>query len=67
MYVNELVYFGLCTMLRPAYFSAHNVLGSENKGVLVLMSGLDIERGVAGAGALGLYFIDIWIVFYGFF
>ena len=37
-------------------FLAQNVLGSENKGVLVLMSGLDIERGVAGAGALGFVF-----------
>ena len=30
-----------------------NVLGEENKGVYVLMSGLDIERVVLSGGPLG--------------
>ena len=33
---------------------AHNVLGSENGGVRVLMSGLDYERVVLAGGSLGL-------------
>ena len=33
---------------------AENVLGSENKGVNVLMSGLDYERAVLAAGPLGI-------------
>ena len=33
---------------------AENVLGSENKGVNVLMSGLDYERAVLSAGPLGI-------------
>lgn len=31
-----------------------NLLGSENKGVYVLMSGLDLERLVLAAGPLGI-------------
>ena len=31
-----------------------NVLGEENKGVYVLMSGLDLERLVLSAGPLGI-------------
>lgn len=33
---------------------AENVLGEENKGVYVLMSGLDYERLVLSAGPLGI-------------
>lgn len=31
-----------------------NLLGDENKGVYVLMSGLDLERMVLAGGALGI-------------
>ena len=34
-------------------FLVENVLGEENKGVYVLMSGLDIERIVLSGGPLG--------------
>lgn len=34
-------------------FSAANLLGEENKGVYVLMSGLDLERLVLAAGPIG--------------
>lgn len=34
-------------------FSAANLLGEENKGVYVLMSGLDLERLVLTAGPIG--------------
>lgn len=33
---------------------AENLLGKENKGVYVLMSGLDLERLVLAAGPVGL-------------
>lgn len=33
---------------------AENLIGGENKGVYVLMSGLDLERLVLAAGPLGL-------------
>ena len=33
---------------------AENLVGGENKGVYVLMSGLDLERLVLAAGPLGL-------------
>lgn len=33
--------------------SAENLLGEENKGVYVLMSGLDLERLVIAAGPVG--------------
>jgi len=33
---------------------AENILGEENKGVYVLMSGLDSERLILSAGPLGL-------------
>lgn len=33
--------------------SAENVLGKENKGVYVLMSGLDIERVFVSSGCVG--------------
>lgn len=33
---------------------AANLLGEENKGVYVLMSGLDLERLVLAAGPVGL-------------
>ena len=33
---------------------AENILGEENKGVYVLMSGLDLERLVLSAGPVGL-------------
>lgn len=36
------------------FISVENVLGEENKGVYVLMSGLDSERLVAAAGPVGL-------------
>lgn len=35
------------------YFSVENLLGDENKGVYVLMSGLDLERLVIAAGPVG--------------
>ena len=33
---------------------AKNILGQENRGVYVLMSGLDLERLVLAAGPLGI-------------
>ena len=36
------------------FLSAKNLLGPLNKGVYVLMSGLDIERLVLAAGPVGL-------------
>ena len=41
-----------------------NVLGTENEGAEVLLTGLDIERGLFGAGALGyieLYQIKLYL------
>lgn len=35
------------------FISAANLLGEENKGVYVLMSGLDLERLVLAAGPIG--------------
>jgi isovaleryl-CoA dehydrogenase len=37
-------------------FIAENVLGEVNKGVYVLMSGLDLERLVLSGGPLGFVF-----------
>ena len=40
----------------PSVFSnlsAESILGGKNKGVYVLMSGLDIERTLASAGCIG--------------
>lgn len=34
-------------------YQAENMLGEKNKGVYVLMSGLDIERLVLSAGPIG--------------
>jgi isovaleryl-CoA dehydrogenase len=34
-------------------FTAKNLLGKENRGVYVLMSGLDLERLVLAAGPVG--------------
>lgn len=34
-------------------YKAENMLGEKNKGVYVLMSGLDIERLVLAAGPIG--------------
>lgn len=43
-----------CWMDNTVYFiSAANLLGEENKGVYVLMSGLDLERLVLAAGPIG--------------
>lgn len=42
---------GLCGLLQVP---AENVLGGENNGVAVLMSGLDYERLVLAAGPVGL-------------
>lgn len=36
--------------------SVENLLGEENKGVYVLMSGLDLERLVIAAGPVGYIF-----------
>lgn len=38
----------------PSQVPEENVLGEENKGVYVLMSGLDYERLVLSAGPLGI-------------
>jgi len=35
------------------FISVENVLGEENKGVYVLMSGLDLERMVLSGGPVG--------------
>ena len=35
------------------YVLVENVLGTENKGIYVLFSGLDIERLVLSAGSVG--------------
>lgn len=35
------------------FISVENVLGEENKGVYVLMSGLDLERLVLSGGPVG--------------
>lgn len=35
------------------FISVENLLGGENKGVYVLMSGLDLERLVIAAGPVG--------------
>lgn len=44
-------------------FAAENVLGEVNKGVYVLMSGLDLERLVLSGGPLGLVsFMSYWYV-----
>lgn len=48
--LNERLYIILTTLL---YFLAANILGKENKGVYVLMSGLDLERLVLAGGPLG--------------
>ncbi len=37
-----------------SFFLAKNILGKENRGVYVLMSGLDYERLVLAAGPVGL-------------
>ena len=37
----------------PGIFLAKNILGKENRGVYVLMSGLDYERLVLAAGPVG--------------
>lgn len=34
-------------------FQANQMLGNENRGVYVLMSGLDIERCILSSGPLG--------------
>ena len=36
-----------------SFSAAENVLGEENKGVYVLMSGLDIERAFVAGGTIG--------------
>ena len=36
-----------------SFLSAKNLLGTENRGVYVLMSGLDYERLVLAAGPIG--------------
>jgi isovaleryl-CoA dehydrogenase len=46
---------GTCELVfDDCHVPAHNVLGSENGGVRVLMSGLDYERVVLAGGSLGL-------------
>lgn len=35
------------------FYIAANIMGGENKGVYVLMSGLDLERLVLAAGPVG--------------
>jgi alkylation response protein AidB-like acyl-CoA dehydrogenase len=46
---------------------AKNLMGGENKGVYVLMSGLDLERLVLAAGPLGYtnfgFYYSIYIFF----
>lgn len=42
---------------------ATNLLGEENKGVYVLMSGLDLERLVLAAGPVGLMQAAIDVAF----
>ena len=43
--------------------AAENILGSENKGVYVLMSGLDYERLILSAGPLGVMQAAIDVAF----
>ena len=43
--------------------AAENILGSENKGVYVLMSGLDYERLILSAGPLGIMQAAIDVAF----
>jgi alkylation response protein AidB-like acyl-CoA dehydrogenase len=46
-------------------FIAENVLGQVNKGVYVLMSGLDLERLVLSGGPLGLVsFVNYLVCFF---
>ena len=40
-------------ILSFSYSAAENILGKENKGVYVLMSGLDIERVFVAGGTTG--------------
>lgn len=44
---------------------AENLMGGENKGVYVLMSGLDLERLVLAAGPLGYFklYLNIMYIF----
>lgn len=41
-------------IFEDCFVPAENILGAENKGVGVLMSGLDFERTVLGAGPVGI-------------
>jgi len=41
------------TWLYICIISVENVLGEENKGVYVLMSGLDLERMILSGGPVG--------------
>ena len=43
---------------------AENLVGGENKGVYVLMSGLDLERLVLAAGPLGLVSFALLVSIY---
>jgi isovaleryl-CoA dehydrogenase len=43
---------------------AENLIGGENKGVYVLMSGLDLERLVLAAGPLGLVSFTLLVSIY---
>ena len=45
------------------HFSAANILGRENEGVYVLMSGLDFERLILAAGPLGIMQAAIDVAF----
>lgn len=45
------------------FFSAANILGRENEGVYVLMSGLDYERLILAAGPLGVMQAAIDVAF----
>ena len=40
---------------------AKNLMGGENKGVYILMSGLDIERLVLAAGPLGFVLKELFV------
>lgn len=53
-YIGSEYYTGrICPFLFLVPFSAENLLGGENKGAYVLMSGLDLERLVISAGPVG--------------
>lgn len=46
-------FYKTCLAINFMFITVENVLGEENKGVYVLMSGLDLERMVLSGGPVG--------------